>query len=210
MQILERLKWRYATKKFDASAVLSDEKITLLKEAFNLTATSYGLQPIKMLVVQNQALREELLTHSFGQRQVVDASHLLIICNQKNFVRSDVESYFELVKKIRNTPDKILKPYRENLLKILSQKTSQERQAASKQQAYLALGNLLTVCAAEKIDSCPMEGFVPDKYDEILGLSSKNLEAVVLLPVGMRAKDDPMAQLKKVRKPLHESILDIL
>ena len=209
MHILDSLKWRYATKKFDTATHLSNSQLTLLKEAFNLTATSYGLQPIKMLVIQNKPLREKLLPHSFGQRQVVDASHLLVLCIQKNYTVKDVESYFQLLKKIRNTSDEVVTPFKNHLLELVSNKTSEQLREASKSQAYLALGNLLTVCATQQIDSCPMEGFLPKKYDEILDLASKNLEAVLLLPVGTRAEDDFMASQKKVRKPLEESIIDL-
>ena len=209
MHILDSLKWRYATKKFDTDSRLSNSQLTLLKEAFNLTATSYGLQPIKMLVVQNMSLREKLLPHSFGQRQVVDASHLLVLCIQKNYTVQDVESYFQLIKKVRNTPDEVVTPFKNHLLDLVSNKTTEQLREASKSQAYLALGNLLTVCATQQIDSCPMEGFLPKKYDEILDLASKNLEAVLLLPVGTRAEDDYMASQKKVRKPLEESVIDL-
>ncbi len=209
MTIVESLQWRYATKKFDASATLEETQIQQLKEAFSLTATSYGLQPIKMLVIQNRELREELVAHSYGQRQVADASHLLVLCIHKNASKEDIENYFKLIRKVRNTPDEVLAPFKESLLGIYDRASQKELQQAAKSQAYLALGNLLTVCASLQIDSCPMEGFVPDKYDEVLGLDAKNLQSVLLLPVGKRAEDDYMSSLKKVRKPLEETVIDI-
>jgi len=209
MTIVESLQWRYATKKFDASATLEETQIQQLKEAFSLTATSYGLQPIKMLVIQNKELRETLVAHSYGQRQVVDASHLLVLCIQKNASTEDIENYFKLIRKVRNTPDDVLAPFKKSLLGIYDRATQKDLQQAAKSQAYLALGNLLTVCASLQIDSCPMEGFVPDKYDEVLGLDAKNLQSVLLLPVGKRAEDDYMSSLKKVRKPLEETVIDI-
>ena len=170
MNILESLQWRYATKKFDANAVLSEEQVNILKEAFNLTATSYGLQPIKMLVIQNKTLRESLVPHAFGQRQIADASHLFIICIQKESTVKDVENYFNLVKEIRNTPDEIIAPYKEYMMGSVSKATLEELQQAAKSQAYIALGNLLTVCATQQIDSCPMEGFKPSEFDNLLEL----------------------------------------
>lgn len=209
MNILESLQWRYATKKFDATSSISNEELNILKEAFNLTATSYGLQPIKMLVVENKELREQLVPHSYGQRQVADASHLFVICIQKDFTVEDIEAYFNLIKKIRNTDDKVLDPFKKNVINIFSQKPIEDIQQASKFQAYLALGNLLTVCASLKIDSCPMEGFNPAKFDEVLELEAKNLHSVLLLPVGKRANDDYMSSEKKVRKPISETVIDI-
>ncbi|MGB2129258.1 MAG: NAD(P)H-dependent oxidoreductase [Flavicella sp.] len=209
MTIIESLQWRYATKKFDATVTLEETQIQHLKEAFNLTATSYGLQPIKMLVIQNKVLREELVAHSYGQRQVADASHLLVLCIHKNASTEDVENYFKLIREVRNTPDEVLAPFKENLLGMYDRTTQKDLQQAAKSQAYLALGNLLTVCASMQIDSCPMEGFIPEKYDEILNLGSKNLQSVLLLPVGKRAEDDYMSSLKKVRKPIEETVIDI-
>ena len=209
MNILESLQWRYATKKFDANHTITKEELNILKEAFNLTATSFGLQPIKMLVLENKEKREELVAHSYGQRQVADASHLLIICIQKDFNTNDVEDYFNLVKQIRNTKDEIIEPFKKNVVNIFSNTPIEDIQQASKFQAYLALGNLLTVCASLKIDSCPMEGFNPAKFDEVLNLESKNLKSVLLLPVGKRATDDFMSAEKKVRKPISETVIDL-
>jgi nitroreductase len=209
MNILESLQWRYATKKFDANSSITKEELDILKEAFNLTATSYGLQPIKMLVIENKELREQLVPYSYGQRQVVDASHLFVICIQKDFTVEDVEAYFNLVKKVRNTEDKVIDPFKKNVVNIFSQKPLEDIQQASKFQAYLALGNLLTVCASLKVDSCPMEGFNPSKFDEILDLESKNLHSVLLLPVGKRAENDHMSSQKKVRKPVSETVIDL-
>jgi len=209
MDIIEQLKWRYATKKFDPKRKLSEEKLNTLKRAFNLTATSFGLQTIKMVVVEDNNLRSKLVEHAFFQNQVADASHLLLLCVQDNIENSDVDSHFDNVKQIRNTPDTILKPFKADLTKMMEEKSVNERQDWSIRQAYIALGNLMTVCAVEQIDSCPMEGFVPEKFDEILKLKSMGLKSVLLLPVGYRAKDDMFAELKKVRKNLEDSVVEI-
>lgn len=209
MNSIENLKWRYATKKFDTNKKLSENQINTLKEAFNLTATSYGLQPLKLVIIKNETIRKELVAHSWNQPQVYEASHLLVICIPSEFTSKDVENYFTLVKKIRNTEDKILNPFKEFLTVEIQKKTKEELFAWNKNQAYLALGNLLTVCANEKIDSCPMEGFVPEKYNEILNLKAHGLQSVLVLPVGFRAEDDYMKDLEKVRKPLTASILEI-
>lgn len=209
MNTIKSLEWRYAVKKFDDTKKLSENQINTLKQAFNLTATSYGLQPVKMVIIQNKELQSKLVEHSWNQGQIVQASHLLVLCIPKKYGTEDVENYFKLVKKIRNTPDEVLNPFKEGLLKNIEGKTEEELYQWNKRQAYIAMGNLLTVCAVEKIDACPMEGFIPEKYDENLGLEKHNLQSVLVIPVGFRAEDDYMKDLKKVRKQLSEVIIEM-
>ena len=209
MDIINSLTWRYATKKFDSSKKLSNQQIETLKQAFNLTATSYGLQPIKLLIIKNKEIQRQLVAHSWNQQQIMQASHLLVICVDTKLDESDVEKYFDRVKEIRNTPDEIINSFREYLKTTIAGKTIQDLLSWGKNQAYLALGNLLTVCANEKIDSCPMEGFIPEKYDEILKLKEQDLTSVLVLPVGFRAEDDLMIHQKKVRKKMNEIVLEI-
>ena len=139
----------------------------------------------------------------------MQASHVLVICIQDDFTSKEVENYFNLVKKTRNTPDEILSSFRSFLVAEIDKKTPEELNIWNKNQAYLALGNLLTVCAIEQIDACPMEGFIPDQYDEILGLKGHGLTSTLVLPVGFRAEDDAMKNLAKVRKELKDSIIEI-
>lgn len=209
MDTIQQLKWRYATKKFDATKKLTKAKLNIITEAFNLTATSFGLQTIKLVVIESKTVREPLVAHTYNQKQVLDASHLLVICIQDNIEEIDVSNYYQNIKNIRNTPENILKPYREGLASMMQGKSQQERQEWSKNQAYIALGNLLTVCAMEEIDSCPMEGFIPAKYDQTLKLNQKGLKSVLLLPIGYRAEDDMFSTLKKVRKPIKEAVINI-
>ena len=209
MNSIENLQWRYAVKKFDNNKYLNKEKVQILKEAFNLTATSYGLQPIKLLVIQNKELQQQLVEHSWNQQQVAQASHVLVLCIDTNLTENDVESYFKRVQEIRNTPNEIINSFRDYLKNVIASKTHEDLFSWAKNQAYLALGNLLTVCANEQIASCPMEGFLPEKYDEVLDLASKNLSSVLVLPVGFRAEDDFMKDQKKVRKNLEEIVLEI-
>jgi len=209
MNSIENLEWRYAVKKFDDQKFLDQPQIDTLKKAFNLTATSYGLQPIKLLIIKNKGIQQQLVAHSWNQQQVVQASHLLVICVDTKLDESDVEKYFERVQEIRNTPEEIINSFRDYLKNAIASKSIGDLLSWGKNQAYLALGNLLTVCANEKIDSCPMEGFIPEKYDEILNLREKNLTSVLVLPVGHRAKDDMMNSQKKVRKNIEEIVLEI-
>jgi len=209
MNIIDSLKWRYAVKKFDTNKDLSEIQIETLKEAFNLTATSYGLQPLKLVIIKNKKIQEKLVPFSWNQQQILQASHLLVICVKDNYTTKEVENYFNLVQKIRNTPDEVINPFKKFLTAEIAKKTQEELYVSNKNQAYIALGNLLTVCALQEIDSCPMEGFTPDKYDEILDLTKNNLKSVLVLPVGFRASDDYMKDLTKVRKNISDSIIEI-
>lgn len=210
MNIIESLKWRYAVKKFDTNKTVSNQQIEILKEAFNLTATSYGLQPLKLVIVNNKVIQKELVSHSWNQPQVLEASHVLVICIPKEYTIKEVENYFNLVQEVRQTPDSVINPFKKFLTAEIEKKTQEELFVWNKNQAYLALGNLLTVCASEKIDACPMEGFVPEKYDEILKLNDHNLASTLVLPIGFRADDDYMAALKKVRKNVDDVVIEVL
>jgi len=208
MNIIEKLKWRYATKKFDDKAIIASNKIDIIKDAFNLTATSYGMQPVTLLIIKDKALQKELVKHSKNQQQVSQASHLLVFCISSINVVTITE-YFDRVKSIRNTPDEILNPFKDYLLDSFSKKTSDEIRDYCVKQAYLAMGNLLTVCAIEDIDACPMEGFDPPAYNELLSLKEKGLESVLAMPIGYRAEDDMFASFKKVRKEINDIIIEI-
>lgn len=209
MNIIKQLKWRYATKKFDATKKLSSEKLDILKQAFNLTATSFGLQTIKLIIVQNKSLRHSLVAHAYNQKQVLEASHLLVICMQEDVLDTDVVAYYNNIKTTRNTSETILKPYREDLIKMMQSMSVTERLQWSKNQAYIALGNLMTVCAIEGIDSCPMEGFLPEAIDKTLQLNKMGLKSVLLLPVGYRDETDMFANFIKVRKSINEAVIEL-
>lgn len=208
MDIIKSLEWRYACKKFDNTKILSDKQIDILKNAFNLTATSFGLQPIKLLIIQNKEIQENLVKYSYGQEQVANASHLFVLCIDDNITLNDIDRYFDLEKEVRGVSEEIIEPYRKQLKGIYKNKSTKDKQISAINQAYLALGNLMTVCALEKIDTCPMEGFDMQKYDEILDLNKQNLKSVLLLPIGIRAKDDFMSTLKKVRKPINKTVIN--
>lgn len=209
MDIIKQLNWRYACKKFDSERTLTSEQIDRLKNGFNLTATSYGLQPLKLVVIQNKTLQEQLIAHSYNQQQIGQASALLVICTEKTIDESYIRDYFERIKAIRNTPDEVLESFRASLITNFSNKSQEEVLTWASKQAYIALGNLLAVCAVEEIDSCPMEGFVSSAYDKELQLEEKGLKSVLLLPVGFRAKDDMFASMNKVRKSVADNCIDI-
>jgi nitroreductase len=207
MDVIEALNWRYATKTFNQDKKVSSDKLEIILEAFNLTATSYGLQPIKLLVIEDKKLQSELVSFTMNQEQVAQASHVLVFCIEKIIDGTYIENYFELIKSIRKTPDEILNPFKNFLISDFESKSQDEIRCWAIKQAYLSLGNLLTVCAIEGVDACPMEGFEPEKYDEILDLKSRGLESVLVLPIGYRADNDFMSALKKVRKNVKDSIV---
>lgn len=209
MNILDSLEWRYATKLFDNTIILSDDAIERLSIAFNLTATSYGLQPIQLKIVKNKELQVKMREASMGQIQVSSASHVLVFCIENEINEDFINTYFKTIKNTREDDIKGVDAYNKVLVDRFSVKTTAQIKDWATKQAYLALGNLLTVCAVEQIDSCPMEGFVPKQMDKILGLEEENLSSVLLLPIGKRAKDDENATHKKVRRPL-KSVVEII
>lgn len=206
---IEKLQWRYATKKFDASKTLSEEKLTILKETFNLTATSYGLQPLKLVVVNNADLKKQLMPLTYNQPQVRDASHVLVLCIEKNINTGFIVDHFKRVEGERKTPRIILDPFENALIFNFSKKEASEIRQWMVNQLYLTLGALLSVCAIENIDACPIEGFEPKEYDKLLGLDEKGLESVIVLPVGYRDESDFFINLKKVRRGVDELVIEI-
>ena len=205
--IIEQLQWRYATKSFNSEKFLTNEQLSTLIHAFNLTATSYGLQPIKLVVIQDKEKQKQLVTASMGQKQVEQASHVLVFCIQTTIDKDFVTEYFDRVHNIRNTPKDILKPFKNFLIEDFEKKSQDQIEVWATNQAYLAMGNLMTVCAMEGIDACPMEGFEAQKYDELLNLTAQGLRSVLVMPIGFRADDDMFASFKKVRKEMADSVI---
>lgn len=201
MRLLENLKWRYATKKFDPSKNISDEDLERLKEAIQLSVSSYGLQLYKVMVIKDQKLRKQLKEASWNQAQITDASHLFVFCNYTERNNDHIDDYIQATATIQGAPLDKLSTYGDFIKESLSQKTDSEWISWSEKQTYLALSNLLMACAELKIDACPMEGFEADKYNEILGLNKKGLNAAVIAPVGFRSEEDHTQYRKKVRKP---------
>ena len=201
MNLLEDLKWRYATKKFDASKVIQEDDLEKLKEAVQLSVSSYGLQLYKVLIIQNKELKSQLREAAWNQAQLTDASHIFVFCNYTERKNEHIDEYIEATSKIQNTPLEKLAGYGNLIKESLSTKSDEAWQNWSEKQTYLALSNLLTACAALKIDSCPMEGFEQEKFNTILGLDEKGLNAAVIAPVGYRSAEDHTQFRTKVRKP---------
>jgi len=202
--VIENRTWRYATKKFDANKRVSEEDLQTLLEATRLSASSYGLQPYHVIVVSDQKVKEQLKPASWGQSQITDASHIIVFANATDFGEELVDDFLENVSNTRNIPMEGLKGYSDFMKSKLMDLPADTKGTWTAKQAYIAFGNLMQAAAELKIDTCPMEGFESDKYNEILGLNGKNLNAVVVLAVGYRSDEDETQHLPKVRKSKEE------
>lgn len=205
--LLELQEWRYAVKKFDASRKIDNSTWDALEQTLVLTPSSFGLQPWKFLVITSQAVKEQLKPASWNQSQVTDCSHHVVFCAKANVTEADVDLFIKRVAEVRGSEVQSLKGYRD-VIAGFAAKAAKEgwlRQWTAK-QVYIALGNLMTSAAALGVDTCPMEGFEPAKYDEILGLPAEGVNAVVGCCVGYRSADDRYATAKKVRFPIEELI----
>ena len=203
-KLLEDLNWRYATKKFDASRKIDAADFEIIKESLRLVPTSYGLQSLKYLIIESREIREQLLPATYGQAQVVDASHLLVLCAYKDVTPEHIDRYAENIANTRGKDIEDLVGYRDFVKRTVSSLTSEQKIAWNGKQLYIALGQLMTTCANLRIDATPMEGFDSSRYDEILELDKKNLTSILVCPIGYRHKDDAAQFEKKVRKSQDE------
>jgi nitroreductase len=208
--VLNQLRWRYATKQFDASRRISAEDWHTLEQSLVLTPSSFGLQPWQFVVVTDQTTKEKLVAASWEQRQVADASHLVVFAVKKDLGPADVDRYIRRIADTRNVSPDSLKGFKDVLLGFLAQSSDKfDVNAWATRQVYIALGNFLNTAALIGVDTCPMEGIDPARYDEILGLSAKGYKTVVAAPAGYRSAGDKYASLPKVRYSLDEVITRI-
>lgn len=201
----ESLHWRYATKKFDPSKKLSKTQLDGLIEAADLAASSYGLQPYKMIVITNPDLRAQIRAAAWNQTQVTDASHMVLFAAKTGVDEAYIDAFVANIAKTRGVTVESLKGYRDMMVGSMGKMNTTWCQ----KQAYIALGTLLSAAAHEEIDACPMEGFDPAKVDEILGLAKMGLTATVFCPVGFRAADDATASYKKVRLSRQDFVIEL-
>lgn len=208
--LLQQLQWRYATKKMDPSQSVPLDKVDRILEAIRLTATSSGLQPYEVLVVTNPAVREQIKPVSWNQGQVTDCSHLLVFAAWDNYTADRINGMFDLVNDVRAIRNDGWEAYRQQLLATYPQRDVETNFQHAARQAYIGLGTALIAAAEEQVDSTPMEGFDPAAVDEILGLRARGLRSVVMLPLGYRAAEgDWLVDLKKVRRPTEQFVIDV-
>lgn len=204
--IIDQLNWRYAVKAYDPTKKVSNEDWATIEEALNLAPSSFGIQPYKFLVINDRQVREKLKAAAWGQSQITDASHLVVITHKKTLSDGDIEHFVDRIAEVRGVPKETLADYG-NVMKGSAKKAVDNGyvETWNSRQAYIALGFLLSTAALLGVDATPMEGFDPAQFNEILGLT--DYSAVVVAAVGYRdAEHDWLAPLAKVRKPESEII----
>jgi nitroreductase len=209
-QLAEALNWRYAVKAFDPARQIPAGTWAALEDALIKSPSSFGLQPYRFLVITDKALREKLVAHSWGQRQVADSSHFVVFLARTEVKAEHVDHFVKRIAEVRGTTPDALKGYRDVIVGsvVEGQGAAHAAQWAAR-QAYIALGQLMTSAALLNVDACPMEGFSPADYDEVLGLKGTGFTAVVACALGYRSASDKYAALPKVRFPASELIQNI-
>ena len=206
-QVLERLQWRYATKKFNPDRKISDEDWQALEQSLVLSPSSFGQQPWKFFVVRNPDVRKQIHAHAWEQSQVIEASHLVVFAIKQGIGNSDVDRYIDCVSSVRDTPKEKLEGL-ENAIKgfLADHPLATDVNEWSHRQLYIALAFFLYSAAAMGIDACPMEGLMPSEVDQVLGLDKQGYAAKALCAVGYRAEEDKTANMAKVRYETSELV----
>ena len=208
--LLNKLEWRYACKKMDATQVVPAEKVARIVEAARLAPTSSGLQPFELIVVTNPALRAQIQTKAWGQSQITDGSHLLVFAAWDNYTAERINTMFDLTNAQRGGSNEGWENYRQMLLNTYPSRAPEVNFEHAARQAYIGLAASLIAAAFEKVDATPMEGFDPKALDDILGLREKGLRSVAIMPLGYRAQEgDWLVNLKKVRRPLAQFVTEL-
>ncbi|SHM57023.1 NAD(P)H-dependent oxidoreductase [Flavobacterium chilense] len=207
--LLDNLNWRYATKKFDAAKKISDADLNTLKEAVRLAASSYGLQPYKVVIVENPEIREQLKAAAYGQTQITDASQIFIFANDLNAGAESVDAYIKNISETRGVPADALAGFADMMKGTIANLSQDAKNIWTAKQTYIALGTLLAAAAELKIDATPMEGFNAAAFNEILGFDKLGLNASVIATVGYRHTEDDTQHYKKVRKSHEELFITI-
>ena len=210
MELINALKWRYATKRMNGKKV-AQEKIDNILEATRLSASSMGLQPYTILVVENEELKKKIQPAAFNQPQITEASHLLIFAAWDNVTEEQVNDYINNIAEVRGVSLESLEGFRKSLLNIVHGRTQQQKYEWSARQAYIAFGTAIAAAAVEEVDATPMEGFNADALDEVLNLKEKGLRSVTILALGYRdAEKDFLATSKKVRRNREKLIVELV
>jgi len=209
MSLLKALEWRYATKKFDDTKKVSADKLEDVLKTTQLAPSSYGLQPYKILVVEDAAIREQLKDAAYGQTQLTDASQVIVFAAETVIDEAYVKNYIDEIVRVRQVDREKVADFENTILGAIAHLTEDQKIAWSHKQAYLALGVLIGAASEEGIDTCPMEGFNAGKFDEILGLKEKGLTTSVIVTVGYRSEEDHYSAIAKVRKPESDLFIKI-
>ena len=206
---IKNANWRYATKKFDTTKKVSKEDLETLKEAIRLSASSFGLQPYRVIIIENPELRAKLQPAAWGQSQIVDASQLIVFANITNFGETEIDVSIANITERRGLPVDALKGYGDFMKSKIVALPEDVRNTWASKQTYLALGNLMNAASELKIDVTPMEGFEPAQVNEILGLGKLGLNATLLATIGYRHEEDATQHYAKVRKSNEELFINL-
>lgn len=199
MNLIASLQWRYATKKMTGDKVFT-EKLDTILHATQLSASSYGLQPYTILVIDNEAVKKQLSPAAYNQPQILQSSHLLVFCTWTDISEEQVTDYIKNIAAKRNIDEETLAGFKATILGTVDGLSVEQKQVWAAKQAYIALGTTLVAAAVEEVDATPMEGFNAAQFDEILELQAKGLKSVVICALGYRSADDELATLPKVRR----------
>lgn len=206
MELLEKLKWRYAAKAMNGKKV-SQDKIDNIIEAARLAPTSSGLQPFEIIVVKNQKIKEQIRAIAWNQSVITDCSHLLVFAAWDTYTEDRINYMFDLTNEIRGFKNEGWENYRQKLLNMYPQQDAEVNFNHAAKQAYIAFSQAISAAAFEGVDATPLEGFEADKLDEILDLRAKGLRSAVMLPIGYRDTDnDWLVNLVKVRKSTEDLV----
>lgn len=210
MNLIESLKWRYATKKMDPARTVAQDKVDLIIEAARLAPTSSGLQPFEIISVTNPDVQAKIREIGWNQAQITEGSHLLVFAAWDNYTAERINHMFDLTNEVRGFKNEGWESYRQMLLKSYPQRDAEVNYQHAARQAYIAVGVAMLAAAELLVDSTPMEGFDPAKLDEILGLRERGLRSVVILPLGYRQEEgDWLVKLAKVRRPLDQFLTEV-
>ncbi|GLR70445.1 NAD(P)H-dependent oxidoreductase [Agaribacter marinus] len=208
MNLLKALNWRYAVNTFTQQTIeqpLLDE----LLEATRLSPSSFGLQPYRILVTRSEQLRRKLTPYSYGQEKVLHCSHLVIFAAQTDVSENTVDNYIQQVASAQNVTPTSLNDYADKIKQAINTMSRQQKQQWAHQQAYIALGNMLTSAAILNIDTCPIGGFDQRGFDDVLQLTSMGLTTTVICSIGVRHPEDKNSQRPKVRMNLQDLVTEL-
>lgn len=198
-QLIAALRWRYATKQFDASHKIPASVWDAIEESLVLTPSSFGLQPWKFLVVQSPALRAKLLSESWNQPQVTDASHFVVLTARTDLSAADIDAWISRMAEVQKKTSEDVAPLKGMIAGFAERMSADDRAAWNSRQIYIALGQLMTTAAVLGVDACPMEGISASAYDRVLGIEGSGYATVVACALGYRAADDKYAATPKAR-----------
>lgn len=208
MSLIENLQWRHAVKAYDPSKKVTEENLNTILEAARLAPTSSGLQPFRIIVVENQELKEKMMAGALNPEVMRDSSHVLVFAAWDSYSNEKIDKVYDYHTDVRDLPRGRFSSYTDKIKEIYGAQTPEEHFAHTARQTYIALGLAMAQAAELRIDSTPAEGFSNEVVDEILGLKELGLKSVSLLYLGYRdEKNDWLSTMKKVRIPMEEFII---